>query len=389
VRNWEIDFIQQAHITNARNWMAAVGHTIKEVVSLHRCECGESYEQWGNQPTPPCPTCEKTRSRKTAPDEKGTGRIERTGKRTKYEESKDKGKKIEITLPYQTKEKRKSSTTHVFLDPTSGPWTGIPAVCLTTPFQGPALRHETDTRLDSASKQAEKRKNTPPEPEQIVKRSPSPTQSCRGLRNTGSTCFLNATIQCDEVNQMHFLTKESTTTQDILLVCVRELRGPGTAYTPAPLIQQIPNFIRYKKGNPADARELLIALINDISEPIAQLFQGQMVSTVKCSRCESTTIKTDYTQDISLHIAEEVSSSLEERSYDFFQPETLEGENAYWCDTCLKPCRATKSLFYTRTPTVLIVHLKRLILGEKFQNHIPFDTTLDLEPYMSQGRPPA
>jgi len=134
---------------------------------------------------------------------------------------------------------------------------------------------------------------------------------------------------------MHFLMKESTTTQDRLLVCVRELRGPGTAYTPAPLIQHIPNLIRYKKGDPADAHELLIALINDISEPITQLFQGQMASTVKCSSCDSTTIKMDNTQDISLHIEEEASSSLEERLYDFFQPETLEGENAYWCDTCL------------------------------------------------------
>jgi len=52
VRNWKIDFVQQAHIRNARNWLAAVGHAIKEVVSLHRCGCGESYEQWGDRPTP-------------------------------------------------------------------------------------------------------------------------------------------------------------------------------------------------------------------------------------------------------------------------------------------------------------------------------------------------
>ena len=75
--------IQQAHIKNARNWMAAAGHAIEEVVSLHRCECGENSEQWGSRPTPPCLTCEKTRLRKTAPDEKGIEMTERAGKRTK------------------------------------------------------------------------------------------------------------------------------------------------------------------------------------------------------------------------------------------------------------------------------------------------------------------
>jgi len=143
---------------------------------------------------------------------------------------------------------------------------------------------------------------------------------------------------------MHSLTDKSTTTQDKLLICVRELPEPGTAYTPAPLIQQIPHLIRYKKGEPADAHELLIAMINDISEPISQIFQGQMASTVKYSRCNKTTIKTDNTQDISLHIETDASTSLEKKSYNFFQPETLEGENACWCDTCQKSCQSTKTL---------------------------------------------
>jgi len=59
VRNWEIDFVRQTHIRQARNWMAAIGHAIHEIVSLYRCSCGLSYEQWGSQPTPPCPTCGK------------------------------------------------------------------------------------------------------------------------------------------------------------------------------------------------------------------------------------------------------------------------------------------------------------------------------------------
>jgi len=78
VRNWETDFVQQTHIRQARNWMAAIGHAIHEVVSLHRCRCRQSYEQWGNQPTPPCPTCEKIRLKNTGPGKRKRENNERT-----------------------------------------------------------------------------------------------------------------------------------------------------------------------------------------------------------------------------------------------------------------------------------------------------------------------
>ena len=42
------------------------------------------------------------------------------------------------------------------------------------------------------------------------------------------------------------------------------------------------------------------------------------------------------------------------------------------------------TLIHTHS-TILIVHLKRLILGEKIQNHTPFDTTLEMDPFMAPG----
>jgi len=92
-----------------------------------------------------------------------------------------------------------------------------------------------------------------------------------------------------------------------------------------------------------------------------------------------------HTQDISLHVDEDSHASLGERLLTFFQPETLEGDNSYWCNTCIRPRRATKSLSYTHAPTVLIIHLKRLILGRKIQVHVPFDMILEMKPFLVPG----
>ena len=84
-------------------------------------------------------------------------------------------------------------------------------------------------------------------------------------------------------------------------------------------------------------------MINDISTPILQIFQGQMASTVQCAHCDKVTTTTAHTQDISLHVDADSNTSLGERLLNFFQPETLEGDNSYWCDTCIRPCRAKKN----------------------------------------------
>jgi len=180
-------------------------------------------------------------------------------------------------------------------------------------------------------------------------------------------------------------------TVSILKIFLVDLHGHALAcvlmvvHVPTPLIQLISRLICYKEGELFDAHELLIAMINDISVPISQIFQGQMTSTVQCAHCDNVTTTTAHTQIISLHIDADSNTFLGENLLHFFQPETLEGDNSYWCNTCLKLCRATKALSHTHVPTILIIHLKRLILGRKIQTHVPFDTVLDMKPYLAPG----
>jgi len=54
VRNWKIDFVQQTHIKQARNWMAAIGHAINEVVNAPMWVCTK-LRAVGRSTNPPLP----------------------------------------------------------------------------------------------------------------------------------------------------------------------------------------------------------------------------------------------------------------------------------------------------------------------------------------------
>jgi len=145
VREWPIDFVEQSHINNARNWMAAVCHEIKETVSLYH---GERCEQWGRRPAPPCSKCEKIHVRKASPGETGTEQGGSEGKRAKCDSSDGKSERKREKFQHPRKAVKKIKTQadirHAFFDPTHCSRVRLSAASLTNPFQAPILRQEVD-----------------------------------------------------------------------------------------------------------------------------------------------------------------------------------------------------------------------------------------------------
>ncbi|KRT83230.1 Peptidase [Oryctes borbonicus] len=97
-------------------------------------------------------------------------------------------------------------------------------------------------------------------------------------------------------------------------------------------------------------------LIND-------LYEGKMIDYVKCLECHTEKSREDTFLDIPLPVRPFGSivayNSVEEALRAFVQPETLDGNNQYFCEKCAKKCDAHKGLKFVKFPYLLTLHLKR------------------------------
>lgn len=96
---------------------------------------------------------------------------------------------------------------------------------------------------------------------------------------------------------------------------------------------------------------------------INNLYEGKMMDYVKCLECETEKSREDTFLDIPLPVRPFGSTvayeSIEEALKAFVQPETLDGNNQYFCEKCDKKCDAHKGLKFKKFPYVLTLHLKR------------------------------
>lgn len=113
---------------------------------------------------------------------------------------------------------------------------------------------------------------------------------------------------------------------------------------------------------------------------IHNIFSGQLQSNIKCQSCKHISSTFDVVMDLSIPVASSATNnytSLDECMNGFFKEELL--ETPYECSKCKSQSKATKKLYISRAPTILVLHLKRFktenesfMPSKKLSHHVSF-----------------
>ena len=230
-----------------------------------------------------------------------------------------------------------------------------------------------------------------------------------GLQNHGNTCFFNSALQ-NIMRCSVFVNIISDLQIDHELINIfKEIfedykKNTNSSISPINLVRYYANLNKkYSIGSQDDADEVITYLIGEIDDIIKKkikegriknfvikgditldkvidyLFAIYLKTTIKCLKCStvSTNVAKDYKLSLGLS-----SNKLNEIINNISDPETLNGENQYYCDKCKTNTDAIKSDKIVSTPKYLHVQLKRFKhqgrRSSKNDDDIEIPTTLKL-----------
>ena len=100
---------------------------------------------------------------------------------------------------------------------------------------------------------------------------------------------------------------------------------------------------------------------------VGDLFAGQLMSQLVCSKCKRRSTCFDPCWDVSVQLPKGASQCTLQQCLDLFAtPETLKGDDGIYCSRCKKMTAQQKVLRFSRLPRLLVVHLKRF---EQVRSH--------------------
>lgn len=245
-----------------------------------------------------------------------------------------------------------------------------------------------------------------------------------GFRNTGNTCFLNATLQAlvytpalavgllDRQEHTRDSCRLSQTKKFCALCSMRNLitmcLDPNKTerfIRPTPITSSMTQIApRMRAGRQEDAHEFLRLLIEAMQNGalggkeaqakqkdkeatfIHRMFAGKFRSRVTCLHCQGTSDTFDTFLDLSLDIGE--ANNVHNALRKLRKLDHLKGANQYKCEKCKRLRDAKKELSVHEAPPILTLHIKRFnFRGKKINKRIQFSDSLDLNAAMDQDAP--
>ena len=154
-----------------------------------------------------------------------------------------------------------------------------------------------------------------------------------------------------------------------------------------------------------DVQELLRVLFDALETELectsqagalSRIYRGEWTDYVQCKHCFHQSLNPSHFDDINLAIRafdeqQTQFGSLEEALTAFLQPETLEGDNAYFCEACACKQPALKGTRFLSLPPILCVGLKRFdfdlqtLSRVKLHHAVRIPSTLDVAPFVDGG----
>lgn len=225
-----------------------------------------------------------------------------------------------------------------------------------------------------------------------------------GLKNQGATCYMNSLLQTLYfTNQLRKAVYKMPTEADddcksVALALQRVFHDLQTQSKPVGTKKLTKSFgwDALDSFMQHDVQEFLRVLLDKLENKmkgtslegtIPKLFEGKMISYIKCQNVDYTSRRTETFYDIQLNI--KGKKNINESFKDYIATEILDDDNKYDAgEHGLQ--KAEKGILFSKFPPVLHLHLMRFQYDPitdssvKFNDRFEFDEKINLDPFLEK-----